>query len=275
MSRALKRVLIEQAELDRLQQRQLRDYSPELHSMAALHRQTMDILSRKDLDEGAKLKMLSTIDSRFNQLKRETNTLGSKTTLKQCDNDEADKDVEGPEDAAAEDIEEQAVEPDANPALEQPSPLDARIRKLHPLVRTKASNLLNTITANPEVLSRNASGELVLNGDAVHGSNFDKIFTAAFTANKIPDMVGTDSFFQGLRTLHIGKSALSSRHFVKALAATPPHAGPLRHRALALDLAEEPEAKRVRETPTLRKHKEHPERDDYVTPMSPPIKHQK
>ena len=31
-----KKILIEQAELDRLQQRQLRDYSPELQAMARL-----------------------------------------------------------------------------------------------------------------------------------------------------------------------------------------------------------------------------------------------
>ena len=273
MSRALKRVLIEEAELDRLQQRQLRDYSPELHSMAALHRQTMDVLLRKDLDEGAKLKMLGTIDSRFNQLKRETNTLGSKPILKQCDPDAQDKDIEEPPIAQAEVDAEPEIEAEAKEEVEQNSPLDLRIKKLHPLVRAKAAKLLQTITTNPNVLARNEAGELMLNGEAVHGSNFDKIFSAAFTANKIPDLAGTDSFFKGLRILHVGKSALSSRHFVRALATTPPHAGPLRHGAFALDWAEEPVAKRGRETPTLRKTKEQPVRDDYVTPMSPPIRH--
>ena len=46
MSRVIKRVLIEQAELDRMQQRQLREYSPELHSMASMYRKFVDILSR-------------------------------------------------------------------------------------------------------------------------------------------------------------------------------------------------------------------------------------
>ena len=55
MSRAIKRVLIEQAELDRMQQRQLREYSPELHSMAAMYRKSMDILGRKNLSAGEKI----------------------------------------------------------------------------------------------------------------------------------------------------------------------------------------------------------------------------
>ena len=52
MSRAMKRVLIEQAELDRITQCQLRDYSPELHSMAALYQERIDVLTRKGLSDG-------------------------------------------------------------------------------------------------------------------------------------------------------------------------------------------------------------------------------
>ena len=268
MSRATKRVLIEQAELDRLQQRQLRDYSPELHSMAALHRQTMDVLSRKDLDEGGKLRMLSSIDARFNQLKRETNTLGSKTAVKAPVADAVEPDAAEPEVApvAAPAVDEKPA--DANvPA----APFDLRKIGLHPQVRDKASKLLLQISANPDVLTRNAAGELVLYGEPVHGSDFDAIFTAAFTANKMPDLPGTESFFRGLRTLNVRKSALSSRHFVKAFAATPPHGGPLRHGALLLEEDEESEPKRARVTQAGAKAKDQGWHDD-VMPMSPPIK---
>ena len=134
MSRATKRVLIEQAELDRLQQRQLRDYSPELHSMAALHRQTMDVLSRKDLDEGGKLSLLSSIDARFNQLKRETNTLGSKPALKAPVADAVEPDAAEPEVApvaAAVAEEEQAGANDAGGCvrLAQNRPTSASARQ--------------------------------------------------------------------------------------------------------------------------------------------------
>ena len=62
MSRVIKRVLIEQAELDRMQQRQLREYSPELRSMAAMYRKSLDILSQKNLSDGEKLRQLYAID---------------------------------------------------------------------------------------------------------------------------------------------------------------------------------------------------------------------
>ena len=47
MSSFSKQVLIEQAELDRLQQWQLREYSPELHTMVRLLNNMMDITANK------------------------------------------------------------------------------------------------------------------------------------------------------------------------------------------------------------------------------------
>ena len=54
-----KKVLIEQGELDRLQQRQLRDYSPELKSMARLQNHIRDIMSRKNLSAEGRLNLIS------------------------------------------------------------------------------------------------------------------------------------------------------------------------------------------------------------------------
>ena len=42
MSRLVNRLLIEQTELDRMKQCQQREYSPELHSMAAMYRKLLD-----------------------------------------------------------------------------------------------------------------------------------------------------------------------------------------------------------------------------------------
>ena len=72
----------------------------------------------------------------------------------------------------------------------------------------KASNLLLTIAANPDVLSRNEAGELVLYGEPVVDSNFDAIIKAAFTANSEPNLPGIESFFRGLRSLNVKRSAL-------------------------------------------------------------------
>ena len=50
MSSFSKTVLIEQAELDRLQQRQLREYLPELQAMVRLLNNMMDITANKKLN---------------------------------------------------------------------------------------------------------------------------------------------------------------------------------------------------------------------------------
>ena len=54
-----KKVLIEQGELDRRQQRQLRDYSPEFQSMARVHNHIRDIMSRKNLSAEERLNLIS------------------------------------------------------------------------------------------------------------------------------------------------------------------------------------------------------------------------
>ena len=67
-----KKVLIEQGELDRLQQRQLRDYSPELQSMARVQNYIRDIMSRKNLSAEERLNLISEEQIQFDKHKKET-----------------------------------------------------------------------------------------------------------------------------------------------------------------------------------------------------------
>ena len=140
--------------------------------------------------------------------------------------------------------EEATAEQEATPAPAAPpvtptSPMDIRSIKLQPNVCAKAANLLLKITTNPQVLSRNAAGKLVLYGEPVVGSDFDAIFQAPFTGNSAIDLPGLESLFRGFRTLRVSKNALSSRIFVKAYGSTPRRTGPLQHGILALDEEEE------------------------------------
>ena len=264
MSRAIKRVLIEQAELDRMQQRQLREYSPELHSMAAMYRKSIDILYSKDLSDGEKLRQLYAIDPSFNQLKSQINTLGSKPAVTPSSESALDAEAAAAKKVTtSEQVATQA--PGAQPASPA-SPLDIRLIKLEPNVRAKAANHLLKITTNLQVLSRNAAGALVLYSEPVVGSYFDAIFQAAFTGNSSTDLPGTDSFFRGLRTLRVSMNALSSRNFVKAYGSTPRRT---KQGVLALDEEEEEE-----EGPSAKRERE----DDFKTPRrseppwSPPIR---
>ena len=59
MSSFSKKVLIEQAEIDRLQQRQLREYSPKLQAMVRLLNNMMDITANKKLNAKERLNSIS------------------------------------------------------------------------------------------------------------------------------------------------------------------------------------------------------------------------
>ena len=54
-----KKILIEQAELDRLQQRQLRDYSPKLQAMGRLLNDIRDIMANTKLSAEERMNMIS------------------------------------------------------------------------------------------------------------------------------------------------------------------------------------------------------------------------
>ena len=125
-------------------------------------------------------------------MKRETNTLCSKFAIKAPDDGDAELAVA--EDEVADNEEpvqdDAAVHEDLAPVVAPKTPagpLDLRTLNVHPQMREKASKLLLTIAANPDVLSRNAAGELVLYDKPVVNSNFDAIIKAAFTANSEPN----------------------------------------------------------------------------------------
>ena len=70
-----KKILIEQGELDRLHQRQLRDYSPELQSMARLQNHIRVIMSHNNLSVEERLNVFSGEQIQFDKLKKETEVL--------------------------------------------------------------------------------------------------------------------------------------------------------------------------------------------------------
>ena len=69
--------MIEQAELDRLQQRQLREYSPELQAMVRLFNNMRDITANKQLNAEKPLNSISSLQIQFYKLKNDTGLLSN------------------------------------------------------------------------------------------------------------------------------------------------------------------------------------------------------
>ena len=70
-----KNVLIEQAELDCLQQRQLREHSPELKAMVRLLNNMRDITANKNLTAEAQLNSISGLKIQLDKLKKKAELL--------------------------------------------------------------------------------------------------------------------------------------------------------------------------------------------------------
>ena len=70
-----KKVLIEQAELDRLQQRQLREHSPELQAIMRFLNNMRDITANKKLTTEKQLNSISGLQIKFDKLNTKTGLL--------------------------------------------------------------------------------------------------------------------------------------------------------------------------------------------------------
>ena len=68
ISNYVKKVLNEKGELDRLQKRQIREFSPKVHNMADIRTRMAMILDNKRLPSDAKLNLLKTIQTQFDKL---------------------------------------------------------------------------------------------------------------------------------------------------------------------------------------------------------------
>ena len=77
----VKKVLVDEAELDRLKHRQLREYSPELASLSRLKFYMDNILRRFNLSPQKKLTRLAALQGRFEKIRIDAGVLFSSATL--------------------------------------------------------------------------------------------------------------------------------------------------------------------------------------------------
>ena len=215
----VKKVLVEQAELDRLHQRQLQDYSPELHSLARLQTQMTKVLWRKNLSADQKLDLLLSLQTRFDRLKKDTGALSGGPSKVQTlpsvkpedpteesvleDDDEAD----GNETEDTEVEHEETLEPRTPP----PELDDFQRMNMDAKHRVKARHIYDRIMDSPAVLSRNVLGEMVLNERAVPDSDFNALFQSLFAAEDAPVPPGIGEFLDALYHLEVPAKDITNK----------------------------------------------------------------
>ena len=218
-----KKVLIEQGELDLLQQRQLRDYSPELQSMARLQNHIRDRMSRKNLSAEELLTLISGEHIYFDKLTKETGVLSGTLPAQAASAPplqtpavlhkvQIEKGIGS--DIASENEEENLEEEEE--FEEEPAPGSGFSPHLKTLIRwnidglyqAKALKLIKRITENKGILDRNESGEAVVYREAIPESNFKSLFTSMVSRRQDLRQVGIEKFLRALRSLGIKKDDL-------------------------------------------------------------------
>ena len=77
----VKKVLFDEAELDRLQQGQLREYSPELATLARMKSDMDSILRHSKLSPQDKITTLAALQGRFEKIRKDAGVLSSAATI--------------------------------------------------------------------------------------------------------------------------------------------------------------------------------------------------
>ena len=238
--RVTKKVLIEQAELDRLQQRQLRDYSPELHSLARVHSQIGQVLGRKNLSAEQKLNLLTSYQTRFDKLQKETGALsgshvapfpqlpGPRPQIKprlplrrqrarndhiQSTDEEEEEEGDGDDEVDFENArvkqlatdEQEEADDEHNDSSGEP----LRGLTIQPMFRAKAERLMQKILGGRNVLTRNDAGEMVIDGHAEPGTNFNQLFENSVKRGADRHLPGIEKFFHALKRLGVRPEELS------------------------------------------------------------------
>ena len=227
MSNYVNKVLIEKGELDRLQQRQIRKFSPEMHNMADIRTRMAMILDNKTMPADAKLSLLKTIQTQFDKLQKDIGlpSIGCVTTgssgpaFKKVKNETAVNKTSAPTENEDTTDQEESGETDDERQSEiekiisddKSTPLSVQQLGIHYQYQPKASNLRLKITEHFDILKRNDAGEMVVVGKAEPGSNFNNLFKSMVGPTREFNQPGIDKFLDDLRRLGVRSNKLSGK----------------------------------------------------------------
>ena len=211
----VKKVLVDEAELDRLQQRQIREYSPEIASLSRLKSDMDIILRHSGLTPQEKLNKLATVQGRFEKIRKDAGVLSSSVAAIAPPQVPTAPPPEGAKGDEEEEEEENAPKPESGPE-DIPDPLSPTSKKVRHLgvkgqYERKARNVMLKINQHPEIIKANRDGELVVNDQPVPGSNFASLFRSVFSRTHDLQQPGINQFLGALRQIGVHSKELSGR----------------------------------------------------------------
>ena len=156
------------------------------------------------------LSMINNSDSRFSQLRGQTQILPAITLPSQVKpktrhdiHEKNNQDLKREHDAID----------NPKPDKETPADLNEIQLNIAKASQNRAFKVLTKITNNPQILAWTVNGELSFLGKPIPNSNFDALFKSAFIPNSNTNIIGIDKFMKGLRLIHVNSAELSATSF--------------------------------------------------------------
>lgn len=201
-----KMVLLEAAELDRIRQRQIREYDPNLSAMAKAQSQIDDILLNDKLSDSEKLALMNHAQHRYDAIKAKIGPLHeTKLALN-------------------------PVQPIVNADQQFQDTMsssgtqthDEISKDLDPSLIPDYQILKRVIAENPKLVKSNRAGELVIKNKAVKGTNFNDIIKSLLTGEKVDSTPGVSDFVRGIQSLNLSDKNFTSTHLLDQLYQSSP-----------------------------------------------------
>ena len=228
--------LIEEAELERLRQRQIKEYNPNLKSLANVQAQIEKLLEDPELDDEGKSKVLHHLQEKFGYLYNRFKNSGAALNPINVANPQPEEVEDAPgENREVEDDEDESpttqsiVSASSSSASTFPtgssSSVDSGIfpngvkSKIPQIYQKKYSDLINFLELHKDKISANPQNELILDGVPILGSSMPDLLRSLFVRNSKMNLNGLSEFHRLLRQLNANPNLFSHKDTVNVMKA--------------------------------------------------------
>ena len=201
--------LLDEQELDRLIEKQIRQYDPNLRGMVAMRKEMDEVMCREDLNPEERIALYKSAQQRFLKL-RPTCTTDTTIIAAQpaplipalpaspAHGPTAQKAVEKPMENARISL---ASSSTSNPNQELNAQPEGKV-KIPTRSKQKYDNLCSLIKGNTDLISLNSStNELVLDGQTIPKSNFHNLISSLYSSDPKLNLEGEEVFHKALSKL--------------------------------------------------------------------------
>jgi len=214
--------LMRDEEFQRLRQKQVQSYNPELRLLTRLDDDMNEILNDTTVPADVKMRIFDHIKQRFKDVKASTTMVRTKVLqpieevpeVEEFDN-EGEQESQADEDGDGDEQQYQMPPPPPPPRKEQFKVMDDEVLKGVPSNRQiKAGGLLKVIQNHPDIISVNNKNEIVLHGKTIRGSNYIDLFQSLYTHHVAQDSpngnYGHTQFLKALNDINVPGGLISS-----------------------------------------------------------------